>query len=209
MDQGVPTLDLVDHPAAAAIREAAGLQREHPEALVSGFAELLAARLRPIAQRARLATRVAELTEAVQTIRTWETEQHAAGEPASVQALLDWYVIRTIDGPDEPDAPEAVQICTVHSAKGAEWDSVLVLNCHALQGGFPSRGGDRSYQEDLRLAYVAVTRARHRCRLCIATGREPSPYFEWLGRPEGPPRRRCGYAPHALPSGPPPQGRLA
>jgi DNA helicase-2/ATP-dependent DNA helicase PcrA len=207
MDEGCPTLDLVDHPAAAAIREAAKLQREHPQALASGFAELIATRLTDIAKSARLTTRQAELTEAVQTIRAWETERHESGEPAGVQDLLDWYVIRTIDGPDEPEIPEAVQLCTVHSAKGAEWDSVLVLNCHAMRGGFPSRGGAKSYQEDLRLAYVAVTRARHRCRLCIELGMEPSPYFSWMGRPEGSPgpqRYRPGWEMDRLPDGPVP-----
>jgi DNA helicase-2/ATP-dependent DNA helicase PcrA len=52
-------------------------------------------------------------------------------------------------------------LSTVHSAKGGEWDVVHVL--HAADGMFPSdmAMGDREgIEEERRLFYVAVTRAR-------------------------------------------------
>jgi DNA helicase-2/ATP-dependent DNA helicase PcrA len=52
-------------------------------------------------------------------------------------------------------------ISTVHSAKGQEWDSVFVLN--VADGNFPSEfatGKPEMIEEERRLLYVAMTRAR-------------------------------------------------
>jgi DNA helicase-2/ATP-dependent DNA helicase PcrA len=53
-------------------------------------------------------------------------------------------------------------LSTVHSAKGQEWDSVYVLN--VTDGSFPSEfaaGKPSQVEEERRLLYVALTRARH------------------------------------------------
>ena len=52
-------------------------------------------------------------------------------------------------------------LSTVHSAKGGEWDVVHVL--HAADGMFPSdlaTGDPEGVEEERRLFYVAITRAR-------------------------------------------------
>ena len=52
-------------------------------------------------------------------------------------------------------------LSTVHSAKGGEWGVVHVI--HAADGAFPSdmaTGNDQSVDEERRLFYVALTRAR-------------------------------------------------
>jgi DNA helicase-2/ATP-dependent DNA helicase PcrA len=52
-------------------------------------------------------------------------------------------------------------LTTVHSAKGLEWTSVHVI--HAVDGAFPSDmalGDDNGLEEEQRLFYVAITRAR-------------------------------------------------
>ena len=52
-------------------------------------------------------------------------------------------------------------LSTVHSAKGQEWDAVFVLN--VTDGNFPSEfatGDERAIEEERRLLYVAMTRAR-------------------------------------------------
>jgi DNA helicase-2/ATP-dependent DNA helicase PcrA len=52
-------------------------------------------------------------------------------------------------------------LSTVHSAKGQEWDSVYVLN--VSDGNFPSEfstGRSEQIEEERRLLYVAMTRAR-------------------------------------------------
>jgi DNA helicase II / ATP-dependent DNA helicase PcrA len=52
-------------------------------------------------------------------------------------------------------------LSTIHSAKGLEWDSVFII--WALDGRFPSLhalGDEEELEEELRLMYVAATRAR-------------------------------------------------
>jgi DNA helicase-2/ATP-dependent DNA helicase PcrA len=53
-------------------------------------------------------------------------------------------------------------LSTVHSAKGGEWDVVHLI--HAADGAFPSdmaTGTDEGVEEERRLFYVALTRARN------------------------------------------------
>jgi DNA helicase-2/ATP-dependent DNA helicase PcrA len=57
-------------------------------------------------------------------------------------------------------------LSTVHSAKGQEWDAVFVLN--VTDGGFPSEfagGKPAQIEEERRLLYVAMTRARAQLEL--------------------------------------------
>ena len=57
-------------------------------------------------------------------------------------------------------------LSTVHSAKGQEWDAVYVLN--VTDGSFPSEfagGKPEQIEEERRLLYVAMTRARAQLEL--------------------------------------------
>jgi len=65
-------------------------------------------------------------------------------------------------------------LSTIHSAKGLEWDSVYVL--HAADGNIPSDLATRSpeeVEEERRLFYVALTRAKNRLYVC-----HPLKYFQ-------------------------------
>ncbi len=76
--------------------------------------------------------------------------------PAATQDLA-------VGGDDETDA---LIISTIHSAKGREWDAVFVP--WTLDGVYPmarSAGSDDSIEEERRLLYVAMTRARD--QLCL------------------------------------------
>jgi DNA helicase-2/ATP-dependent DNA helicase PcrA len=60
-----------------------------------------------------------------------------------------------------------VILSTIHSAKGQEWDIVYVLN--VADGNFPSEfatGKPELIEEERRLLYVAMTRARNELHLC-------------------------------------------
>jgi DNA helicase-2/ATP-dependent DNA helicase PcrA len=60
------------------------------------------------------------------------------------------------------DEDDALILSTVHSAKGKEWDVVFVI--HASDGVFPmgrAAGDEAQVEEERRLLYVAMTRARH------------------------------------------------
>ncbi len=64
-------------------------------------------------------------------------------------------------------------LSTVHSAKGQEWDAVYLLN--VADGNFPnefSTASEAGIEEERRLLYVAVTRARDSLHLI-----EPQRYF--------------------------------
>ena len=57
---------------------------------------------------------------------------------------------------------EALTISTIHSAKGLEWDSVFIIG--AVDGRFPSVysfNSEEEMDEELRLMYVAATRAKN------------------------------------------------
>ena len=76
---------------------------------------------------------------------------------------------------------------TVHASKGLEFDAVFITGLE--QGLFPSLrdDGDRDNEEERRLFYVAVTRARKRLFLSYAHGRmkygsrEPALPSEFFG----------------------------
>ena len=64
-----------------------------------------------------------------------------------------------MEASDQDD--EQLVLSTIHSAKGLEWQCVFVI--WALDGKFPSLysfGADEDLEEERRLFYVAVTRAK-------------------------------------------------
>jgi DNA helicase-2/ATP-dependent DNA helicase PcrA len=71
---------------------------------------------------------------------------------------------------DELDgAPAGVRLMTIHAAKGLEFERVFVVGLE--QGLFPNQGfgdSDRDTEEERRLFYVALTRARKRLFLSRA-----------------------------------------
>lgn len=77
------------------------------------------------------------------------------------------------DTPATKDGEDRVILTTIHQAKGLEWDAVFVM--HMTQGQFPNRRAlnERDgIEEERRLFYVAVTRARRDLFLChpVAVG---------------------------------------
>jgi DNA helicase-2/ATP-dependent DNA helicase PcrA len=81
---------------------------------------------------------------------------------------------------DANDEAEKVTIMTIHAAKGLEFDHVFLPGWE--EGVFPSQraldeGGLASLEEERRLAYVAITRARRRCTILHAANRRI--YGQW------------------------------
>ncbi len=81
---------------------------------------------------------------------------------------------------DSSDDAEKVTIMTMHAAKGLEFDNVFLPGWE--EGVFPSQramdeGGLASLEEERRLAYVAITRARRRCTILYAANRRI--YGQW------------------------------
>jgi DNA helicase-2/ATP-dependent DNA helicase PcrA len=75
---------------------------------------------------------------------------------------------------DSQDAADAVSIMTLHSAKGLEFDTVFLPGWE--EGLFPHQrsldeGGRAGLEEERRLAYVGLTRAKKRLKLYVAQNR--------------------------------------
>jgi DNA helicase-2/ATP-dependent DNA helicase PcrA len=72
---------------------------------------------------------------------------------------------------DQPADGDAVGIMTIHAAKGLEFDTVFLPAWE--EGIFPNEMalGDGSLEEERRLAYVAITRARKRAVITNAMSR--------------------------------------
>ena len=101
-----------------------------------------------------------------------QLEQIAAGYPSRERFLTEL----TLDPPDATSDQAGVPLLdedylilsTIHSAKGQEWKSVFVLN--VVDGCIPSdlgTGTTAEIEEERRLLYVAMTRAKDHLHLVV------------------------------------------
>src|SRR6185312_2300471 len=102
----------------------------------------------------------------------------AMEEYESLGAFLE-HVSLVMDN-DEARSGEKVTIMTIHAAKGLEFDTIYLAGWE--EGVFPSQrsldeGGLASLEEERRLAYVAITRARRRATIIHAANRRI--YGQW------------------------------
>ena len=114
------------------------------------------------------AGRLENLTELARAMEEYET----------LGAFLE-HVSLVMDN-DASDSGAKVTIMTIHAAKGLEFDTVFLAGWE--EGLFPSQrsldeGGVKSLEEERRLAYVAITRARKRCVILHAANRRI--YGQW------------------------------
>ena len=139
-----PVPPVVEYPSAAA--EAAGVAG----AVRSGRAPGESWSAQAILVRTR--RQVSEMVEALQ----------AAGVPAHAADP---------DAETTGSADDAVCVSTMHAAKGLEWSVVHVAGLE--EGLVPIRGANRgeAFEEERRLLYVALTRARRRLHLSWAAQR--------------------------------------
>lgn len=95
------------------------------------------------------------------------TKWQEAQRDKSIYAFLRWLKTKDIQGEKESEeAPDAVNLLTIHAAKGLEFDTVCIIGLnHEV---FPGRRAD--IEEERRLMYVAITRAKN--RLVISRGKE-------------------------------------
>jgi DNA helicase-2/ATP-dependent DNA helicase PcrA len=117
---------------------------------------------------AEAAGRLENLSELVRAMEEYE----------SLGAFLE-HVSLVMDNEGGRNDPQ-VTIMTIHAAKGLEFDTVFLAGWE--EGLFPSQraldeGGTRSLEEERRLAYVAITRARRRAIILHAANRRI--YGQW------------------------------
>jgi len=91
---------------------------------------------------------------------------HIASAYAELDAFVADLSLESTD--DEEDEEDSVVLSTIHSAKGLEWDAVIILDL--VEDRFPSRRAvvdPEEFEEERRLMYVACTRARTSLELCV------------------------------------------
>jgi DNA helicase-2/ATP-dependent DNA helicase PcrA len=141
----------------------------------------------PHADLARIVLDESGYTAALQAERTTEASgrlenlselARAMEEYETLGAFLE-HVSLVMDN-DASDDEAKVTIMTIHGAKGLEFEHVF---CAGWEDGvFPSQraldeGGAASLEEERRLAYVAITRARKKCTIFHAANRRI--YGQW------------------------------
>ncbi|MXP46348.1 AAA family ATPase [Altererythrobacter luteolus] len=117
-------------------------------------------------------------TEAAGRIENLSELARAMEEYETLGDFLE-HVSLVMDNDASPDE-EKVTIMTMHAAKGLEFNNVFLPGWE--EGVFPSQrsldeGGLASLEEERRLAYVAITRARRRCTILHAANRRI--YGQW------------------------------
>ncbi len=98
-------------------------------------------------------------------------ERLEEGQEATLSAFLEGITLKTdLDKWNEYD--QKVSLMTLHSAKGLEFPVVFIAGMD--NGIFPtqrSMDGDRELEEERRLCYVGITRAKHKVYLISAETR--------------------------------------
>ena len=132
----------------------------------SGYTDALRLDKGPTSQ-----TRLENLKELVQSMGAFDT----------LEAYLE-HVSLVMDL-DRGAGDDAVQIMTLHSAKGLEFPLVFLPGWE--EGVFPSQRsmdekGEKGLEEERRLAYVGITRAREEARISFAANRQV--YGRWTSQ---------------------------
>ena len=106
-------------------------------------------------------------------ISKWQERQTELGEPATAAGLLEYVRMSNVaDRPAKERDASKTWLMTIHGSKGLEFDEVFIVG--AAQGTIPGRSDP---QEERRLFYVAMTRAREYLNIS-----RPMVMEDWGGR---------------------------
>ncbi|UPT74276.1 MAG: UvrD-helicase domain-containing protein [Elusimicrobiota bacterium] len=117
------------------------------------------------------AGRLANLQELLNAIKEYDEKEKAAGRESTLARYLEEIALAaSLDDYDE--SVPAVTLMTIHLAKGLEYPVVFLTGLE--EGLFPIGGGNATpedLEEERRLCYVGITRARERLYLTYAATR--------------------------------------
>ncbi len=145
--------------------------------------------------KGQLDSRIENLDELVSVASRFERRDDEETDPAmgELTAFLAYAALEAGEGQTQ-DGEDGVQLMTLHSAKGLEFEQVFLVGLE--EGLFPSSKSTEEsgrLEEERRLAYVGLTRARHKLTLCYAQSRRLHG-MEMFGTPS----RFLREIPHAL-----------
>jgi DNA helicase II / ATP-dependent DNA helicase PcrA len=110
-----------------------------------------------------------ERLDNVRELVNFATRYDDAPPPEGVERLLEEAALQSEQDELSRDERNSVSLMTVHASKGLEFNTIFVTGLE--QGLFPSEregGGERDSEEERRLFYVALTRAKSRIFLSYA-----------------------------------------
>lgn len=114
------------------------------------------------------ADRLQNVDEFVNTVKQYELEND---DPSLSAFLEEIALVSDIDSMNESE--DKVTLMTIHSAKGLEFEKVFLIGLE--EGIFPGNqsiyGGESEIEEERRLMYVAITRAKRELTITNATTR--------------------------------------
>ena len=114
------------------------------------------------------ADRLQNVEEFVNTVKQYELEND---EPSLSAFLEEIALVSDIDSLNDND--DKVTLMTIHSAKGLEFEKVFLIGLE--EGVFPGNqsiyGGESEIEEERRLMYVAITRAKQQLTITNAVTR--------------------------------------
>ena len=116
--------------------------------------------------------RTANLREFVSAASRFENDANNSEEEDMLSAFLANATLESGEAQDGSGSGEPVNLMTVHAAKGLEFAAVHIVGLE--EGVFPSAqslGDETAMQEERRLMYVALTRARRQLFLHYANER--------------------------------------
>lgn len=120
---------------------------------------------------------VEELLGAIRSFER-ETTEETGRETIVLSEFLQQSALQT-DADEQDDDTPKVTLMTIHSAKGLEFEAVFVTGLEdGLFPGSQARFFPREMEEERRLFYVAVTRAKRFCFLSYAQSRFRYGQFE-------------------------------
>lgn len=103
-----------------------------------------------------LTTRAENVQSVSKRIQEW---QDTSGENSLNEFLDGLSLVSAIDSWNEES--EAIPLMTIHCAKGLEWNTVFVIGCSEGLMPLPCKS-ETDIEEERRLFYVAITRAKER-----------------------------------------------
>jgi len=110
------------------------------------------------------------LEQLYNALATYQNFEESVGEKATIEGFLQTI---TLDQNTDDAQYGVVSLMTVHAAKGLEFPLVFIISVE--EGSFPSyqslEKGETALEEERRLFYVAMTRAKSKLQLSYARGR--------------------------------------
>jgi DNA helicase-2/ATP-dependent DNA helicase PcrA len=117
-------------------------------------------------------SRFENFEELMNGIKVFTEAAETNGEPTSLQAYLQNVALLTDQDNEDEEDRDKVTLMTMHSAKGLEFNHVYITGMEDTLFPSPmSSGNPREIEEERRLFYVAITRARTMATLTYALNR--------------------------------------